>query len=68
MSWKTEHGTGYDVPDEITSLVDKKVLKDISRKDDELCPHFLIQSPNATDEIFTGLWVEHSDPEMTQMR
>ncbi len=55
MSWKTEFGRGYDVPDFIEFLMKEGVVEDSSWHND-VAPSF-----SHVDDAFTGvrLWVEH---------
>lgn len=51
-NWRTEHGSGYDVPSVIS-----EEFTDISYRND-VCPSFVHA---ADEEAYLRLWVEHPD-------
>ena len=62
--WMTEFGKEYQVPDEVTKLVDEGKLIDASWHDN-ISPHF-DTAPEDTDTPGVYLWVEHPDPTLRE--
>lgn len=57
MSWKSEHGSDYEVPGLIEFMAKEGILEDVSWHNDVM-PSFKISDPT-NEEYWVRLWVDH---------